>query len=97
MIVLMMAVVISRLFELCGCWAKEGTKIDRLKGDRETMKYEKPELIEITAKARGASIDACSGGSTAEAECVEGAVVTGCTPGGTPVVLNCGPGGDFTP
>ena len=60
------------------------------------MKYEKPELIEITARVHGdSSIDACAGGSAADSACAIGGNVTGCTVGGTPVATDCDSGGNF--
>ena len=61
------------------------------------MKYEKPELIEITARVRGESvIDACEGGSSASAGCTTGTTVTtACISGAIPNVTACDVGGNF--
>ena len=61
------------------------------------MKYEKPELIKLTIGVRGeSSIDACGGGSAADAGCGAGGVVTtGCIPGVQADVTYCTEGGNF--
>lgn len=64
------------------------------------MKYEKPQLVEISKLIETAGIDIaspdCADGTYVIDTCPGGAVVTpGCNAGGTPLIL-CGGGGNYT-
>ena len=65
------------------------------------MKYEKPELVEISklVKAEGAGVDTpdCANGDTVSDDCVSGPVVgpNNCKDGGIQLIGECDVGGGF--